>query len=273
MTRGSRSVHASASCASVWPRPEAISFSPRILASAWSSIRSGESEPVAARPRALGNPVEILVGEHPLRERREDDAADPELADRVEQLRLDPAVEHGVRRLMDHERRSELAEDRVRFARLRGGIRRDADVQRLAQSHRCVERAHRLLERRLRIEAVRVEDVHVIETEASQARVEAREEVLAGAPLPVRARPHVVARLARDDQLVAKRGEVLLEQPSEVLLGRAVRRPVVVREVEVRDAEIKRAPHDRAARVERPVVAEVLPEPERHGRKLQAAPA
>ena len=57
----------------------------------------------------------------------------------------------------------------------------------------------------------------------------------------------------------------------EVLLGRAVRRPVVVREVEVGDAEVESASQDRAAGVERPVVPEVLPEPERDRRKLQAA--
>ena len=79
--------------------------------------RSGESDVFAAAREPSRDPVEVLVGEHPLRERREADAADAELAERVEQVRLDPAVEERVRRLVDQERRAELAQDRRRLAR------------------------------------------------------------------------------------------------------------------------------------------------------------
>src|SRR3954454_24625176 len=41
-------------------------------------------------------------------------------------------------------------------------VRRDADVQRLAGADRVVERSHGLLDRRLRVEAVAVEDVDVL---------------------------------------------------------------------------------------------------------------
>ena len=53
--------------------------------------------------------------------------------------------------------------------------------------------------RRLGVEAVRVEDVDVVEPHPRQALVEAREHVLARAPLAVGAGPHVVAGLGRDD--------------------------------------------------------------------------
>ena len=151
------------------------------------------------------------------------------------------------------DRRPERAHDRRRLAGLLRRVRGDARVERLALPHGRVERAHRLLERRVRVEAVRVEDVDVVEAHPREALVEAREQVLARAPLAVRPGPHVVAGLRRDDELVAVRPQVVREDPAEVLLGRAGRRPVVVREVEVRDAEIERAAHDRALRVERPV--------------------
>ena len=128
------------------------------------------------------------------------------------------------------------------------GVRRDPDVERLALAHGGVERAHRLLERRLRIEAVRVEDVDVVEAQAAEALVEAGEQVLARSPFSVRPRPHVVTGLRRDHELVAVRREVGGEQPPERLLGRPVRRPVVVREVEVRDPPVECATRDRAAR-------------------------
>ncbi len=154
-----------------------------------------------------------------------------------------------------------------------GRVRRDAGVERLALAHGGVEGAHRLLERRVRVEAVRVEDVDVVEPHPLQALIEAREQVLARAELAVRAGPHVVARLRRDHELVAVRPQILLHQAAEGLLAGAVRRAVVVREIEVRDAEVERAAHDRATRLERPIVAEGLPESERDAGQLEPAPA
>ena len=55
----------------------------------------------------------------------------------------------------------------------------------------------------------RVEDVDILEPHAAQALIEAREQVLARSPFAIRARPHVVAGLRRDDHLVAVRREVL----------------------------------------------------------------
>ena len=58
--RGSRSVQAIASCASVWPRRAAISFSAQIFASDWSLIRSGESEPRRLALEPFGIPSRYL---------------------------------------------------------------------------------------------------------------------------------------------------------------------------------------------------------------------
>jgi hypothetical protein len=129
-----------------------------------------------------------------------------------------------------------------------------------------MQRPHRLLERRVRVRTVRVEDVDVVEPEALQRLVERREEVLARAAVAVRPGPHVPAGLGADDQLVAVRPEVLREQPTDVLLCGAVRRAVVVREIEVGDAEIECPARYGALGVERPVATEVLPEPQRHRR-------
>src|SRR5690606_36726343 len=69
----------------------------------------------------------------------------------------------------------------------------------------------------------------------------------------------------------AVRAEVLGEVPTEVLLGRAVRRAVVVREVEMRDAQVERAAQHGALGVERVDVTEVVPEPERDRGQVEAA--
>ena len=101
--------------------------------------------------------------------------------------------------------------------------------------------------------------------------VQARQEVFAGAEIAVWARPHVPTGFGRDDQFIAVVSEVGAKDPTEVGLGAAIRRPVVVGQVEMRNAQVEGPVQDGALGVERPVIAEVLPEPERHRRQQQAA--
>ena len=151
------------------------------------------------------------------------------------------------------------------------GVGGDPDVEGLALLDRRVERTEALLEGGVGVEAMVVEDVDVVDAHPAKALVQARQEVLAGAEVAVRARPHVPTGLGRDDQLVAVVTEIGVEDPTEVGLGAAVRRPVVVGQVEVGDAQVESAAQDGALALERLVVAEVLPEPERDGRQQQAA--
>ena len=75
---------------------------------------------VAARPvdaRVLGHSVEVLVGQDALREGRERDAAHPLLDQRIEQLLLDPTVQHAVGGLVDQQRHLQLAHDARRLPR------------------------------------------------------------------------------------------------------------------------------------------------------------
>ena len=90
-------------------------------------------------PRLRGDAVQVAVGQHPLGQRRERDAADALVLEDVEQRRLavlDPAVEHRVRRLVDQQRRAQLAQDRGRLAGPLRGVRRDAGVRSPGRSGR-----------------------------------------------------------------------------------------------------------------------------------------
>jgi hypothetical protein len=137
-------------------------------------LEPGDRRVVARGPRVVRHPVEVPVGQQPLRERGEDDAAHPLRLELVEQARaavlrlLDPAVEQVVGRLVDQQRGAEAAGDLGRLLRLLGRVRRDADVERTAGAHGRVERHHRLLDGRLRVEAVAVEDVDVVEPHPCQ---------------------------------------------------------------------------------------------------------
>jgi len=86
----------------------------------------------------------------------------------------------------------------------------------------------------------------------------------------VRAGPHRVAGLGRDDQLIAVAREVFAQDAAEGLLGRARHRAVIVREVEVRDPEVEGAERDGARGRGIVDAPEIMPEPERDLREMQA---
>ncbi len=113
----------------------------------------------------------------------------------------------------------------------------------------------------------------VVEPHPLQALVEAGEHVFAPAPFAVRPRPHVVAGLGRDHELVAQSAKVGPQNFAEVDFRRAGRRPVVVGEVEMGDPEVERRAADRPHRIHRLVEAEIVPEAERDRRQLQPAAA
>lgn len=118
-----------------------------------------------------------------------------------------------------------------------------------------------------------VEDVDVVEVHALEALIEARDQVLAAAPVAVGPRPHVVAGFCRDDELIAVGAEEPVHELAQIALGTAVGRAVVIGEVEVGDAVVKGRAAERFHRAVVCRVAEVVPETQRDARQPQAAPA
>jgi hypothetical protein len=178
-------------------------------------VEPGGERGVDIRPgRAAGG----AAGQQPLGERGENGTAHALVPDRIEEAVLRLAVEERVFRLMDEAGDAEVSQECRRAPRLVRRVGGNADVERLAGADGVGEGAHRLLQRRLRVEAVRVEDVDGVEPHPPQARVEARQQILARAPLAVGARPHAVAGLRGDHELVAVAAEVGRQQPAEGLL-------------------------------------------------------
>ncbi|MPM68664.1 hypothetical protein SDC9_115598 [bioreactor metagenome] len=167
---------------------------------------------------------------------------------------------------MDEQWRAEPASDLSGLAGALGRVAADTHVQRPTRADRVIERGNGLLEWGLRIEAMRVEDVYIIETEAAQRLIQRGEHVLASTTArSVGSGPHVISGLGRDHQFIPVGGQIRAQQLAEVDLRLAGRRPVVVCEVEVRDAGIEGGAHDLALGSGRMKVAEVLPQPQRDG--------
>ena len=209
VTRASRSVQASAIWASDWPRPTAIPSSARSRETVSSVIDSGASESFRLAREPSGIPSRYLSVSRPCasgEKTMQPTPSSPSASSRSGSIQRLSSEYEGwwIRSGVPSERRIAAA-SRVCSRR----VGRDAGVERLALADGAVERTQRLLQRRLRIRPVRVEDVDVVEPHPREALVEAREQVLARAPLAVGAGPHVVAGLRRDDQLVPVGPEVV----------------------------------------------------------------
>jgi hypothetical protein len=118
-----------------------------------------------------------------------------------------------------------------------------------------------------------IKNVHIVQPHAAQRLIERGQQVFARTPIAVRPRPHVVTRLRGNDQFIAIRRKIDLEQPAKSFFRRAIRRSVVIGQIEMRDAEIERAPHDGASVFKRVGAAEIMPQAEGNQRQLESRPS
>ena len=107
-----------------------------------------------------------------------------------------------------------------------------------------------------------IKNIHVIECHALERLVEGGQEVFARTPFAVGTGPHVVARLGRDDEFVAVRGEISTENFAKIFFSGAGGWAVVVGEIKVGDAQIEGAAHNGASGLVDINPAEIMPEPQ-----------
>src|SRR5476649_2184517 len=104
---------------------------------------------------------------------------------------------------MNETGRPQSPENGRSLARALGVVGGYPDIKRLSLPHRRVKRAHRFLKRRFGIEAMRIENIDIVETHSRQALIEASEKRFAAAEFSIGARPHGVTRLRRNNEFVA----------------------------------------------------------------------
>lgn len=150
--------------------------------------------------------------------RGEDRAADTFLLDSIEEPSLWGALEHAILGLVHHAGRAEVAENRASPGGVGGIIIRDGG-EGLTRADRLGERTHGFFYRGVRVAPVTIEDVDVREPHPLQRLVQGSQQVFARAKVAMRAWPHGIARLGRDDQLVAIGGEIFAEDSPEGFLG------------------------------------------------------
>ncbi len=224
--------------------------------------------------RVRGNAVEVPVGEESLRQRRISDEAYSLLpAEREDTVVHGFSVEHVEPSLIDEQRHIAVTEIGDRLLQ---GLQRpvgDTYIERFSRPHDIHERLQRLLDRRVGVKTVGIEQIDIVNLHAPQRLVERRDEVLAAAPLAVRAFPHAVTGFGRDKKLVAEGAEILVHEPSHGLLRRTRRHAVVIGEIEMGDTVVEGITGDGAAALIRGVGTEVMPETQTDLGKQHAAVA
>ena len=196
-----------------------------------------------ARPGWGCRTAAVLPGQPASRERRERREAEAELGERGEQLALGLPFEQAVGVLHPAEAGAAVpVAQPERVDELPGGHVARADVVDRPCAHEVVERAERLVERRVRVGLVREEQVEMARAEALQAPLDLALQVPAREAVVVRAVADGVERLARQQHLVAHR-RALAGQPAA---DRRLAAPTAVGvcRVEDVDAEVERGVHD-----------------------------
>ena len=84
-----------------------------------------------------------------------------------------------------------------------------------------------------------IENIDIFQPHPSETLIDPGKQVLPAAKIAVGAGPHIIARLGRDDQLVAVRQQILLQDPAERPLGLAVGRAVIICKVKIGNAVVK----------------------------------
>ena len=216
--------------------------------------------------------MQIPVGEQALCQRAEGNDALAQTVGRLLQaVFLDGAVKDGVAVLVDDEGDVELVEDGAGFFQRLTVVVGQAGIKRLAAAHRLRQSTHGLFQRGVGVHAVVVENIHIVQPHALQAPVQAGQQILAAAEIPVRAGPHGISRFAGKHQLIPVGTQVFFKNTAEILLGSAGHRAVVVRHIDVRDAAVECGAQHGAHIVEGVARAEVVPQPQRNAGQLQAA--
>ena len=152
-------------------------------------------------------------------------------------------------------------------------IFRYTDIERLAGTDYVDQRLHGFLDGGDTVVTMAVEDVDIFEAHTPQALVARCDEVLARTAVAVHSRPHGMSGLRGDEHLVAMPCKVRAQDTSEILLGTAGGRSVVVGKVEMADAGIEGGKQHVACSIDGVDGTEIVPKAQGKGRKADTTPA
>ena len=115
----------------------------------------------------------------------------------------------------------------------------NSNIQCLSASDDLCQSLHGLLKRSLRIHSVMIEDIYIIQAKTFQALVKTGDQILAASPVSIRSRPHIIACLCADDQLISVCRKFLSQDFSKIFLRTSGLWAIVVCKVKMSDPIVK----------------------------------
>ena len=218
------------------------------------------------------NTVEVLVGQNAVAQGGEGDAANTFLPQDIKQAFLRNSAHHGVAGLMNQHGGAHLPQNTDGSSGLIGiVIVGNTDIQCFAAADNLIQRAHGFFNGGIRIGAVMVENIYIVQMHPLQRLVQTGNQIFPAAPVAIRAGPHIISGLGGNDQFVTVGVPVPIHMDAEIALRLTVRRSIVICQIEMGDTQIETGSQNTLLSVEGGNVAEIVPQTQRNRRKQQAA--
>ena len=214
---------------------------------------------------------QIFVGQDAVIQRGEGNASHAFFLQHLCQTLLGGADHHGIFGLMDKHGGAHFPERFDGSSGLFGIVIGDAHIQRLAAADDLVQCTHGFLNGGIRIRAVMVKNVHMIQMHPLQRLLQTGDQIFAAAVVAIGPGPHIVTGLGGNHQLMAVGVPVPIHVDAEITLCLSVGRPIIICQVKMGNAKVKALAKDALLGGKGCDVSEVVPQSQGKRRQHQTA--
>ena len=204
--------------------------------------------------------MEITVGQKSLCQRAERNDADA-MGSRIilQSVLLNISYKHGIFSLVDNKRCPQLLEQFCCRNGLLLIVVGNSHIQCLTGSDNAIQCTNGLLQRCIWIRSVMVEDIHIIQSHALQALIQAGYQILFAAPVAIRAGPHIITGFRGNDQFISIPSQSFCKDPSKIFLRTARYRSIIVCQIKMCNAMVKCCVAHVLHIIKIPIGAEIVP--------------
>ena len=177
----------------------------------------------------------------------------------LQSVLLNISYKHGIFSLVDNKRCPQLLEQFCCRNGLLLIVVGNSHIQCLTGSDNAIQCTNGLLQRCIWIRSVMVEDIHIIQSHALQALIQAGHEILFAAPVAVRSGPHIITGFRGNDQFISIPSQSFCKDPSKIFLRTARYRSIIVCQIKMCNAMVKCCVAHVLHIIKIPIGAEIVP--------------
>ena len=177
----------------------------------------------------------------------------------LQSVLLNISYKHGIFSLVDNKRCPQLLEQFCCRNGLLLIVVGNSHIQCLTGSDNAIQCTNGLLQRCIWIRSVMVEDIHIIQSHALQALIQAGYQILFAAPVAIRAGPHIITGLRGNDQFITIPSQSFCKDPSKIFLRTARYRSIIICQIKMCNAMVKCCVAHVLHIIKIPIGAEIVP--------------